>query len=175
VSNSSLLTRQAISATVHCLTGCAIGEVLGMVLATWWGWSDAPSVALAVALAFVFGYALSMRSVLRAGVGFAGALGVAFAADTVSITVMEIVDNAVMLAVPGALDAGLGDLLFWAALALGLAVAFPAALPVNPWLIARGKGHAVAHQYHQHHHADHSDHHADHSDHHADHSDHHTE
>jgi len=155
VSERGELTRQAVSATLHCLTGCAIGEVLGMVLATWWGWADAPSVVLAVVLAFVFGYAFSMRPVLRAGVRFAAALGVALAADTVSITVMEIVDNAVMLAVPGALDAGLGDPLFWGALALGLAVAFVVTVPVNRWLIARGKGHAVAHQYHQHGHAHH--------------------
>jgi len=155
VSERGELTRQAVSATLHCLTGCAIGEVLGMVLATWWGWADAPSVVLAVVLAFVFGYAFSMRPVLRAGVRFAAALGVVLAADTVSITVMEIVDNAVMLAVPGALDAGLGDLLFWGALALGLAVAFVVTVPVNRWLIARGKGHAVAHQYHQHDHAHH--------------------
>jgi uncharacterized protein DUF4396 len=149
------LTRQAISATWHCLTGCAVGEILGMVLATWWGWTDAPSVVLAVALAFVFGYAFSMRPVLRAGVRFAAALGVVLAADTVSITVMEIVDNAVMLGVPGALDAGLGDPLFWGALALGLALAFVVTVPVNRWLIARGKGHAVAHQYH---HGDHAHH-----------------
>jgi hypothetical protein len=142
------LTQQALSATLHCLTGCAIGEVLGMVLATWWGWADAPSIALAVVLAFVFGYALSLRPVLRAGVTLTAALGVVFAADTLSITIMEIIDNAVILAWPGAMDAGLGDALFWGSLALGLGIAFVVTVPVNRWLIARGKGHAVAHQYH---------------------------
>jgi hypothetical protein len=142
------LTRQAVSATLHCLTGCAIGEVLGLTLATWWGWSDLPSIVLAVALAFVFGYALSMRPILRAGLTLSAALGVALAADTVSITVMEIVDNAVMLTVPGAMDAGLGDALFWGTLAFALAVAFVVTVPVNRALIARGKGHAVAHRFH---------------------------
>jgi hypothetical protein len=146
------LTRQAVSATLHCLTGCAIGEVLGMVLATWWGWADAPSIALAVVLAFLFGYAFSMRPVLRAGVRLGTALGVVLAADTLSITVMEIVDNAVILAVPGAMEAGLTDVLFWGALALGLALAFVVTVPVNRWMIARGKGHALAHQYHHGHH-----------------------
>ena len=142
------LTRQAISATVHCLTGCAIGEVLGMVLATWWGWGDAASIALAVVLAFFFGYSLTIAPVIRAGLALRAALGVALAADTLSITVMEIVDNAVTVAVPGAMDAGLADFLFWGALALGLAVAFVITVPVNRALIGRGKGHAVAHQYH---------------------------
>jgi len=142
------LTRQAVSATLHCLTGCAIGEVLGMILATWWGWGDAASIALAIALAFFFGYALSMRPVLAAGVGFTVALGVVFAADTLSIAVMEVVDNAFILAIPGAMDAGLADLLFWATLAASLAVAFVVTVPVNRALIARGKGHAVAHKYH---------------------------
>jgi hypothetical protein len=142
------LTRQAISATVHCLTGCAIGEVLGMVLATWWGWGDAASIALAVVLAFFFGYSLTIAPVIRAGLALRAALGVALAADTLSITVMEIVDNAVIVAVPGAMDAGLADFLFWGALALGLAVAFVITVPVNRALIGRGKGHAVAHQYH---------------------------
>jgi hypothetical protein len=142
------LTRQAITATVHCLTGCAIGEVLGMVLATWWGWGDAASIALAVVLAFFFGYSLTIAPVLRAGLALRAALAVALAADTLSITVMEIVDNAVILAVPGAMEAGLADFLFWGALALGLAVAFVITVPVNRALIGRGKGHAVAHQYH---------------------------
>lgn len=142
------LTRQAVSATLHCLTGCAIGEVLGLVLATWWGWADAPSIALAVALAFVFGYALSMRPVLATGLPLRAALGVVLAADTVSITVMEIVDNVTMVAVPGAMDAGLADALFWATMAFALAVAFVFTVPVNRALIARGKGHALAHQYH---------------------------
>ncbi len=142
------LTRQAITATVHCLTGCAIGEVLGMVLATWWGWGDAASIALAVVLAFFFGYLLTITPVLRAGLALRAALGVALAADTLSITVMEIVDNAVILTVPGAMEAGLTDFLFWGALALGLAVAFVITVPVNRALIRRGKGHAVVHQYH---------------------------
>ncbi|HEY3259812.1 MAG TPA: DUF4396 domain-containing protein [Pseudonocardiaceae bacterium] len=140
--------RAAASATGHCLTGCAIGEVLGMVIGTAFGLATAITVALAVVLAFVFGYALTLRGVLAAGVTFAAALKVAFAADTVSIVVMEIVDNAVVLAVPGAMDAGLGSLLFWLSLALSLAVAFVAAWPVNRWLIARGRGHAVVHPYH---------------------------
>jgi hypothetical protein len=150
------LTRQAVSATLHCLTGCAIGEVLGLVLATWWGWGDAASIALAIGLAFFFGYALSMRPVLAAGVGLTVALGVVFAADTVSIAVMELVDNAFILAIPGAMEAGLVDLLFWVTLAASLAVAFVVTVPVNRALIARGKGHAVAHKYH---HAGHDEHH----------------
>jgi hypothetical protein len=140
--------RTAVSATLHCLTGCAIGEVLGMVLASWWGWSTWPSVLLAVVLAFVFGYALTMSSVLRAGLAFGAAVQVALAADTVSIAVMEVVDNAVMVGVPGAIDAGLTSWLFWASLAFSLAVAFVLTVPVNRWMIARGKGHAVVHQHH---------------------------
>jgi hypothetical protein len=142
------LTRLAVSATLHCLTGCAIGEVLGLVLATWWGWSDAPSIALAVALAFLFGYAFTIVPVLRSGLALKAAIGVALAADTLSILTMEIVDNAIILAIPGAMDAGLDSLLFWGALAFALAVAFVVALPVNRALIARGRGHAVVHQYH---------------------------
>jgi hypothetical protein len=142
------LNRVAFSATAHCLTGCAIGEVLGLVLATWWGWGDAASIALAVALAFLFGYGFTLVPVLRAGVGLGAALGIALAADTVSIAVMEIVDNAVLLLVPGAMEAGLASALFWASLALALAVAFVVAFPVNRALIARGKGHAVAHAHH---------------------------
>jgi hypothetical protein len=144
------LTRVAISATLHCLTGCAIGEVLGMVLATWWGWSNGPSIVLAIVLAFLFGYGLTMRPVLKAGVALSAAIGVALAADTLSILTMEIVDNAVLLLVPGAMDAGLLSVLFWASLAFSLLVAFTVAVPVNRWLIGRGKGHAVVHQYHQH-------------------------
>ena len=144
----SSLNRQAFSATVHCLTGCAIGEVLGMVIATALGWGNVASIALAVALAFFFGYALTMWSVLRAGVPFRPAAGLAFASDTASIAVMEIVDNGFILLVPGAIDAELSDPLFWSSLALSLFVAFWFALPLNRWLIARGKGHAVVHQYH---------------------------
>jgi hypothetical protein len=140
--------RTAMSATLHCLTGCAIGEILGMVLATWWGWSNGPSIVLAVALAFVFGYAFTVGPVLRAGVPLRRAIGVALAADTVSITTMEIVDNAVLLVVPGAMEAGLLSALFWGSLAFSLAVAFVVTVPVNRALIARGKGHAVVHAYH---------------------------
>ena len=139
----------AASATLHCLTGCAIGEVLGMVIGTAAGLSNAATVVLAVALAFVFGYALTMRGVLRAGVGVADALKVALAADTVSIAVMEIVDNAIMLWIPGAMEAGLTNVLFWGSLAVALVIAGAVAFPVNRWLIARGKGHAVVHAHHQ--------------------------
>ena len=142
------LTRLAISATLHCLTGCAIGEVLGMVIGTALGWSDLQTVALAVVLAFLFGYALALRPVLRAGLALSAAVPIVLAADTVSITVMEVVDNAVMLLVPGAMDAGLTSWLFWGALAFAFAVAFVVTLPVNRWLIGRGKGHAVMHQFH---------------------------
>ena len=138
----------AAQATLHCLTGCAIGEVLGMVVGTALGWSAWPTVVLAVVLAFVFGYTLTMRGVLRAGVDFRTALKVALAADTISITVMEILDNAVMLAVPGAMDAGLANPLFWGSLAFAFAVAFVFTWPINRWLISRGKGHAVVHAYH---------------------------
>jgi hypothetical protein len=142
------LTRTAVSATAHCLTGCAIGEVLGLALATWWGWSNGPSIALAVVLAFFFGYSLTITPVLRSGLALRAAIGVALAADTVSILTMELVDNGVMLAVPGAMAAGLADPLFWATLAFSLAVAFAVTVPVNRMLIARGKGHAVVHEYH---------------------------
>jgi hypothetical protein len=146
--DSSSLTRTAVSATLHCLTGCAIGEVLGMVLATWWGWSDGASIALAVALAFLFGYALTIAPVLRSGLALRAAIGVALAADTLSILTMEVIDNAVLLMVPGAMDAGLTSWLFWVSLAFALAVAFVVTVPVNRALIARGRGHAVVHQYH---------------------------
>ncbi|GAA4978279.1 DUF4396 domain-containing protein [Kineococcus glutinatus] len=142
------LRRLAVSATVHCLTGCAIGEVLGMVLATWWGWGDVPSIALAVALAFAFGYALTIRPVLRSGLPFRRALRIALAADTVSLVSMETIDNAVMLGVPGAMDAGLTSGLFWGAMAVALAVAFVVTVPVNYVLIGHGRGHAVVHALH---------------------------
>ena len=142
------LTRLAVSATLHCLTGCAIGEVLGIVLGTWWGWGDWATIALAVALAFMFGYALTIGPVLRAKVPFRRAVKVALAADTVSILVMEIVDNGVLLAVPGAMDAGLSSVLFWGSLAFALLVAFVVTVPVNRWLIGRGRGHAAVHAYH---------------------------
>lgn len=142
------LTSQAIAATLHCLTGCAIGEVLGMVLATWWGLGNAPSVALAVALAFAFGYSLTLLPVMRAGLSLRRALRIALAADTVSIIVMELVDNGFILAVPGAISASLGDALFWLSLAASLAIAFAVTVPVNRALIARGKGHAAVHSFH---------------------------
>ena len=138
----------AAQATLHCLTGCAIGEVLGMVIGTAFGLGNAVTVVVAIALAFVFGYALTMRGVLRAGVSFRDALKVALAADTVSIVVMEIVDNVVVVTVPGAMDAGLATWLFWGSLAGALVVAFVITTPVNKWMIGRGKGHAVVHQYH---------------------------
>jgi Domain of unknown function (DUF4396) len=140
--------RLALSATIHCLTGCAIGEVLGLVIATRLGWADLPSIALAVVLAFVFGYALTLRPLLASGVAIGRSMRLAFAADTVSITVMEIVDNAVILVIPGAMAADIADPLFWGSLALGLAVAGVVAYPVNHWLIARGQGHAVLHEHH---------------------------
>jgi Domain of unknown function (DUF4396) len=140
--------RTAASATLHCLTGCAIGEVLGMVIGNALGWSTLATIVLAVALAFVFGYAFTVRGVLKAGVALGAALRVALAADTLSITVMEIVDNAVMMIIPGAMEAGLASMLFWGSLAFALAVAFFAAWPVNRWLISRGRGHAVVHTYH---------------------------
>ena len=138
----------ARQATLHCLTGCAIGEVLGMVIGTSLGLPDAGTVVLAVALAFVFGYALTMRGVVRAGLPWRRALTVALAADTISIAVMEVVDNAVMLSVPGAMDAGISSWLFWGALAFALAVAFVVTTPVNRWLMSRGRGHAVVHAHH---------------------------
>ncbi len=146
--NNASLNRVAFSATAHCLTGCAIGEVLGMVIGTALGWSNVATIALAVALAFLFGYSLTMLPLLRSGMALAAVLPLAFAADTLSITIMEIVDNLIMVAVPGAMEAGPTSLLFWGSLAFALAVAFVAAFPVNRYLIARGKGHAVVHQHH---------------------------
>ena len=142
------LNALALSATLHCLTGCAIGEVLGMVIGTAMGWGDVATIALAVVLAFLFGYALTIRPLLRSGLAFGAAAKLALAADTASITIMEIVDNAIMLAIPGAMSAGLGTALFWGGLAVSLAVAGMAAFPVNRWLIARGRGHAVVHAHH---------------------------
>jgi hypothetical protein len=138
----------AAQATLHCLTGCAIGEVLGMVIGTSLGLHNAGTVVLSVALAFVFGYALTMRGVLRAGLPFNQALKVALAADTVSIAVMEIIDNTVMVTVPGAMDAGISSALFWVSLTGSLAIAFVLTTPINRWLMGKGKGHAVVHAYH---------------------------
>jgi hypothetical protein len=140
------LTGMAVSATLHCLTGCAIGEVLGMAIGTALGFGDWGTVALAVALAFLFGYALTSIPLLRAGLALGAVIPIALASDTFSIAVMEIVDNAVIVAVPGAMDAGLDSVLFWGSLAFALSVAFVAAVPVNRWLIARGRGHAVVHE-----------------------------
>ena len=142
------LTRLAVSATLHCLTGCAIGEVLGMVIGTALGWGNLRTVVLAVVLAFFFGYLLALRPVLRSGIALAAALPLVLAADTLSITTMEVVDNAIMLVIPGAMEAGLTSGLFWASLAASLAIAFVLTVPVNRWLIARGKGHAVVHAMH---------------------------
>jgi hypothetical protein len=144
------LNRLALSATTHCLTGCAIGEVLGMVIATALGWGNVASIGISIVLAFFFGYSLTLGPVLRAGVPPQRALPLAFASDTASITVMEITDNAFILVVPGAIAAGLGQALFWWSLAVSLLVAFVFAFPLNRWLIARGRGHAVIHAYHGH-------------------------
>jgi hypothetical protein len=148
---NSSLNRTAFSATLHCLTGCAIGEVLGIVIGTALGWSNVATIVLAIVLAFFFGYGLTMLPLLRSGMALGAVLPLAFASDTLSITVMEIVDNLIIVVIPGAMDAGLGSLLFWGTLALALAVAFVAAFPVNRYLISRGKGHAVVHKHHGHH------------------------
>jgi hypothetical protein len=142
------LNRVSLAATWHCLTGCAIGEVLGLVIATALDWGDFASIAIAVVLAFVFGYSLTLRPLLAGGIPLRRAARVALAADTLSITVMEIVDNGFVLLVPGAMAAGLGDALFWWSLGVGLFIAFWAAFPVNRLLIARGRGHAVVHEFH---------------------------
>jgi Domain of unknown function (DUF4396) len=142
------LNRLAASATTHCLTGCAIGEVLGVAIGTALGWGNLETIALAIVLAFFFGYAFTSWPLLRSGMALAAVVPIALAADTLSITVMEIVDNAILLIIPGAMEAGLGDVLFWASLAFALAVAWVAAFPVNRWLIARGRGHAVVHAHH---------------------------
>jgi hypothetical protein len=142
------LNRAALSATTHCLIGCALGEVVGMAIATAAGWGNVASISLAVVLAFGFGYSLTMWPVLRAGLSFRQASAVALAADTVSIAIMELVDNVFVLLVPGAIDAGLGDAKFWWSIGLGFAIAFGPAWAANRRLIVRGRGHAVAHQYH---------------------------
>ena len=145
---NSSLNRTAFSATLHCLTGCAIGEVLGIVIGTALGWSNVATIVLAIVLAFVFGYGMTILPLLRTGMALGAVLPLAFASDTLSITVMEIVDNLIIVVIPGAMDAGLGSLLFWGSLAFALAVAFVAAFPVNRYLISRGKGHAVVHEHH---------------------------
>jgi len=143
-----LLNRVAFSATVHCLTGCAIGEVLGMVLGTALGWSNGATIVLSVALAFFFGYGLTMLPLLRAGLTLRTAGSTALAADTASIAIMELVDNAIMVLIPGAMHAGLASGLFWGSLAVSLLIAGAAAFPMNRWLIARGRGHALVHAHH---------------------------
>jgi hypothetical protein len=148
--NGTSMRQLAFSATLHCLTGCAIGEVLGMVIGTGLGWANGPTIALSVALAFIFGYSLTLRPLLASGLVFAAAARLALAADTLSITVMEIVDNAIMLVIPGAMEAGPRSALFWGSLIVALGIAFVAAFPVNYWLIRRGRGHAVVHQHHGH-------------------------
>jgi Domain of unknown function (DUF4396) len=148
--DSSGLNRLALTATAHCLTGCAIGEVLGLAIGTALGWSNLATIILAVVLAFGFGYALTSLPLVRSGLPLAAIVPLALASDTVSITVMEVVDNAIMLLIPGAMDAGLGSALFWFSLAFALAIAFVLTVPVNRWLIARGRGHAVVHAHHNH-------------------------
>jgi hypothetical protein len=142
------LNRLATSATNHCLTGCLIGEVSGMTIATALGWGDVASIALAVGLAFLFGYSLTSLPLLRAGLAFSAIVPIALAADTVSIAIMELIDNLTMVLVPGALEAGLGDARFWLPLLGGFAIAWPFAFAVNRTMIRRGKGHAVVHEYH---------------------------
>jgi hypothetical protein len=144
------LNRLAASATNHCLTGCVLGEVTGMVIATALGWGDVASIALAVALAFLFGYTLTSLPLLRARMSLAAIVPIALTADTVSIAIMELIDNAFMILVPGAMEAGLGDLRFWAPLLGGFVVAWPFAFAVNRAMIRRGKGHAVVHEHHAH-------------------------
>ena len=136
----------AFSATLHCLTGCAIGEVLGLIIGTALGWSDLATIALAVGLAFLFGYALTSLPLLRAGLALATVIPIALASDTLSIATMEVVDNAIVLLIPGAMEAGVGDVLFWGSLSVALAIAGLVAFPVNRWLLARGKGHAAVHE-----------------------------
>jgi hypothetical protein len=147
--SAASLNRTALSATVHCLTGCAIGEVVGMVLGTTLRLGNWTTVGLSVALAFLFGYSLTMLPLLRAGLALKTAAALAFASDTASIALMEIVDNVIMLYVPGAMDAGLSSLLFWGSLVASLIVAGIAAFPLNRWLVSRGMGHAVLHAYHR--------------------------
>jgi hypothetical protein len=142
------LNSLAFSATLHCLTGCAIGEVVGMAIAMGFGWSNLASIAIAVGLAYVFGFSLTALPLVRAGLAAGAVVSTALAADTVSITIMEAIDNAFVAVVPGALDAGIGDPLLWGSIAAGFAIAFPFAFWANRYMIARGKGHAVVHEYH---------------------------
>jgi hypothetical protein len=146
--SSTSLNELALSATVHCLTGCAIGEFLGMAIATALGWGNGPQMALAIFLAYLFGFGLTAVPLVRAGLGLGAVVSTALTADTVSITIMEIIDNLTVLAIPNAMDAGLTDALFYGSIALGFAVAFPFAFWANRYLIARGRGHAVVHAHH---------------------------
>ena len=140
------LTAVAISATLHCLTGCALGEIAGMAIGTALGFSNLGTIVISIVLAFAFGYSLTSLPLLRAGLALAAVVPIALASDTLSIATMEVVDNLVILVIPGALDAGLGDILFWGSLAFSLVVAGAAAMPVNRWLISRGKGHVAVHE-----------------------------
>lgn len=144
------LTKQAINATMHCLTGCAIGEILGLIIGTAFGLDNLITIALAIGLAFILGYALTAIPLLRSGFALTAALGVALAADTISISIMEVVDNLVMLVIPGAMNAGLVNPLFWVALPVSLGAAFLVAAPVNRYLISKGQGHTLAHEHHAH-------------------------
>ncbi|MDX6594848.1 MAG: hypothetical protein QOI72_230 [Solirubrobacterales bacterium] len=145
-SEGSALTAVALSATLHCLTGCALGEIAGMAIGTAFGFSNLGTIVLAIVLAFVFGYTLTSIPLLRAGMAVAAVIPIAFASDTLSVATMEVVDNAIVLAIPGALDAQLGDVLFWGSLAFALVIAGAFAVPVNRWLIGRGKGHTAVHE-----------------------------
>ena len=144
------MNRLAASATTHCLTGCAVGEVLGLAIGTALGWGSFETIVLAVVLAFLFGYSFTAVPLLRSGLALSSVVPIALAADTFSITVMEIVDNASILVIPGAMEAGLGEALFWGSLVVALAIAWVAAFPVNRWLISRGRGHALVHAHHDH-------------------------
>jgi hypothetical protein len=144
------LNRLAVAATTHCLIGCVIGEVMGMAIAEALGWPNGLQIALAVGLAYVFGFGLTSMPLIRAGLGAGAVVSTALAADTVSITIMEAIDNFVIVVIPDAMDAGLGDALFWSSIAAGFAIAYPFAFLANRYMIARGKGHAVVHQYHDH-------------------------
>jgi hypothetical protein len=144
------LNSNAVSATAHCLTGCVLGEFTGMAIATIFGWGNGTQIALAIALAFLFGFTLTARPLFKAGLAFGAVVSTALAVDTLSITIMEVIDNLTVLAIPNAIDAGLDDWLFYASIALGFAVAFPFAFLANRYLIARGRGHALVHEYHHH-------------------------
>jgi hypothetical protein len=151
------INQTAVSATLHCLTGCAIGEILGLIIGTALGWSNIQTIILAVSLAFLFGYSLSLLPVVKSGVAITTALPIVFASDTLSIATMEVVDNGVMAVIPGAMEAGLVNPIFWLSMTVALTAAFFAAFPVNRYLLGKGKGHALLHKYHQGH-DDHSHH-----------------